>query len=176
MRRLYSFFVCLLVFAACSPRLYHGEQAARTFLQDESRDSAFLRKLVDRVVHDELQKHLDILECTEGTTVSEKLSVPDSTGAQYVTERTTTTYSGRKETSSVTLHTKDEKNQEHIDSISVHAAVSVGEREEDTVVTGQVESRMPWYVYVAALAAAMIAGCALALFGGKLWNFKKKEI
>lgn len=172
MRRLYSFFVCLLVLAACSPRFYQREQVARTFSQDETMDSASFRRLIDRVVHDELQKQLDIREWMQAVTVNEKLSKPDSTGAQHVTERTTTTFSGGKETSSVVAHTKDEKNQERVDSTSVHAATSVMEKEEETIVAGKVEGWMPWYVYAAALVAAVIVGFVVAVRSGK-WHLMK---
>lgn len=126
-------------------------------------DSASFRRLIDRVVHDELQKQLDIREWMQAVTVNEKLSQPDSTGAQHVTERTTTTFSGGKETSSVVSHTKDEKNQDRVDSTSVHAANSVMEKKEETIVAGKVEGWMPWYVYVAALVAAVIVGFVVAV-------------
>ena len=138
MRRFYLFFVCLCLWAACSPRYYHGEQVSRAFSQEQSFDSASFRQLIDRVVHDELQKQLDICEWTAGTTVNEKLSQPDSTGAQHVTERTTTTFSKRSETSASTSHTKDEKHQEQVDSTRTKSSDSLEKKEEEKTVSAEV--------------------------------------
>ena len=173
MRRLFSFFVCLCLWAACSPRYYHGEQASKAFSQAQSFDSASFQKMIDRVVHDELQKQLSIHEWAEQTTVNEKLSQPDSTGAQHVTERTTTTLSKRSETSASTSHTKDEKHQEKVDSTRTKTNDSIEIKQEEKTVDAKVEGWMPWYVYAAGLLVAIIIGVVLALKGRKAFYLKK---
>ena len=95
---------------------------------DLSADSASFRRLVDQVVHEELQQRLDIREWTEQTTVEETFSEPDSTGAQHVTKRSTTTFSKRSKTSAESTQGKDEKYQEQADSVRRHSTVSYIEK------------------------------------------------
>lgn len=156
--------------AACSPLHYQREQVARTFSWDESTDSTSLCRLIDRVVHEELQNQLDISEWMNGVTVVETLSSPDSAGAQHVTERATTTFSKRRETSSSTAHTKGEKEVERTDSTSVKASSSELEKEEETHVKGRVDGWMPWYVYAVCLICAVVVGIGMALHGKKWWK------
>lgn len=158
MRRLFSFFVCICVLAACSPLRYSGEQTARTVSFESGQDSASIRRLVDQLVHDELQQRLDIREWMEQTTVEETFSDPDSSGAQHVTKRSTTTFSKRSKTSAESTQTKDEKYQERVDSVRKKATVSYIEKEEEKKVGAKVDRMIPWYVWVLLLVGAMITG------------------
>ena len=156
MYRLYLFFVCLCVLAACSPRF--GEQVAKTFSQESMVDSAYVSRMVDRLVREELQRRLDVNMWTQGEIVKETLSEPDSTGAQHVTERTTATHSGRIQASASSSHTKDEKDHAQVDSSHVRASDAMEIKEEETKVTGKVDGFMPWYVYVLSLVIGFLVG------------------
>lgn len=158
MRRLFSFFVCICVLAACSPLRYSGEQTARTVSVESGHDSASIHRLVDQLVHDELQQRLDIREWMEQTTVEETFSDPDSSGAQHVTKRSTTTFSKRSKTSAENTRAKDEKYQEQVDSVRKKATVSYIEKEEEKRVGAKVDRMIPWYVWVLLLVGAMITG------------------
>lgn len=162
-----SFFVCLFALAACSPFHYSGEQTARAVYLDSSADSASFRKMVDQLVHEQLQKRLDILEWTEQTTVEETFSSPDSTGAQYVMKKNTTTLSKHTQASAESVQTKDEQYQEQIDSVSQTSTVSYIEKEEEKRVKGDVDRIIPWYVWPLLFIAAAIIG--LFLWRHKGW-------
>lgn len=164
------FYVCLFALAACSPRNFSGGQVARAFERHTSIDSASFRSLVDRMVHEELQKHLDIREWMDQTIVKEILSAPDSAGVQHVIERTTTTQSNRKETAASVSQSKEEKILEQADSTVVHSSDSTLMKEEEKTFEKEVKGWMPWYVYAAALCVAVLLGAILA------WKFKGKII
>lgn len=162
MRRLFSFCVFFCVLAACSSLRYSGEQTAKTVSMDLSADSASFRRLVDQVVHEELQHRLDIREWTEQTTVEETFSEPDSTGAQHVTKRSTTTFSKRSKTSAESTQGKDEKYQEQADSVRRHSTVSYIEKEEENKVLAEAKRFVPWYVWPVLLVGDMILGLWMA--------------
>ena len=170
MFRLYSFFVCAIVLAACSPRNFSGEQVARTYGYQGSLDSASLKSMVDHMVHEELQQQLEIRELLEQTSVKETLSAPDSTGAQYVLERTTTTTSKKSKTSAGTSQTKDEEVHEKKDSTAKQASEILYINEEEKKFTGEVKGWCPWYIYVAALVAAVVLGFMLYRHGKKWFH------
>lgn len=174
MIRLYSFFVCAFVLAGCSPRYFSGEQSARTFQHEESVDSASFKSLVDRLVHEELQKQLEIRELLEQTSVKETLSVPDSTGAQFVMERTTTTLSKKSKTSAGSTHTKDEDYHEKVDSTAKKSSDISFIEEEQKKITGEVKGWCPWYIYVAALVGAIVLGFMLYRHGKKWFHLTSK--
>lgn len=163
MRRLFLFFVCVL--AACSPLHYSGEQTARTIAMASSVDSASFRRMVDQVVHEELQKRMNILELADQTTVEETFSAPDSTGAQHVTKRSTTTLSKRSQTTAESLQSKDVQYQEQVDSMRQESAASYIEREEEKYVNAKADRIIPWYVWPLLFVAA-------ALIGLFLWRHK----
>ena len=145
MRRLYLFFV--FVSAACSPVNYSGGQTAKSVSMNSSEDSAAVRRLVDQAIHDELQKRMDIKEWTEQTTVEETFSAPDSTGAQHVEKRSTTTLSKRSHTSAESAQSKDTKREEKVDSVSQKGFSTYIEKEEEKFVKGKVDRIIPWYVW-----------------------------
>ena len=152
MRRYFqSFFVCAFVLAACSPRYYHGEQVARTLSQAETYDSTYLRRYIDRLVQEELQKRLDIQEWSQLVSVTELLSDPDSAGVQHVTERTTTTASHHSQTSAGSSWAKSEGTVAQLDSGKTQSSSSAILHEEKEEKTGEVKGWMPWYMYIAGL-------------------------
>ena len=174
MYRLYSVFLCVFVLAACSPRYFSGEQVARTLDLQQQVDSASFKSMVDRVVHDELQKQLEVREILDQTSVKETLSAPDSTGAQYVMERTTTTTSRKSKTSAGVSQTKDEQVHEKKDSTARKASEILYIGEEENKFSKEVKGWCPWYIYVAALVAAVLIGFILAVRGKKWFHFNLK--
>lgn len=168
MRRYLLFFVCILAFASCAALRYDAAQEAKTVSIDSSADSASYRRMIDQIVHDELQNRLDIQEWVEQTTVTETLSAPDSTGAQHVTQRRTTTLSKRKQTSAEIAQTTEEKYQEQLDSTRQQATVSYLEKEEEKVVKAKKENSIPWYVYIVALVGAALVGLYLCRHKGRI--------
>lgn len=162
MCRLFTFFVCTCVLAACSPRYYHGEQVAKTYSQESACDSIFFRRMVDRIVKEELQKQFDLSLWKEEQTVKETFSDPDSLGAQHLVERTTTTHSEQLHASAASSYSKDENNQEKIDSSKVSSLNSMEVKEEEIKVAKEEKGWLPWYIYVLALGAAVLLGIVLA--------------
>lgn len=160
-------FMCVSVLAACSPRQYQREQAARTFNQETAFDSTSVRAILDRLVQEEVQKQLEIQENIEVTSVKEVLSSPDSTGLQYVQERTTTTTTSHKTTSAASHEKKEEKTQAVVDSARVNLSESTIEKEEETVINKKTKGFFPWYMYLVALAGAVLIGFVLHLRKGK---------
>lgn len=173
MRRYFqSFFVCAFVLAACSPRYYHGEQVARMLSQAETYDSTYLRRYIDRLVQEELQKRLDIQEWSQLVSVTELLSDPDSAGVQHVTERTTTTASHHSQTSAESSWAKSEGTVAQLDSGKTQSSSSAILHEEKEEKTGEVKGWMPWYMYIAGLICAVVVGIVIALYGKKWWHIK----
>ena len=173
MRRYFqSFFVCAFVLAACSPRYYHGEQVARTLSQAETYDSTYLRRYIDRLVQEELQKRLDIQEWSQLVSVTELLSDPDSAGVQHVTERTTTTASHHSQTSAGSSWAKSEGTVAQLDSGKTQSSSSAILHEEKEEKTGEVKGWMPWYMYIVGLICAVVVGIVIALYGKKWWKIK----
>lgn len=137
-------------------------------------DSASFKSMVDRVVHEELQKQLEVREILDQTSVKETLSAPDSTGTQYVMERTTTTTSRKSKTSAGVSQTKDEQVHEKKDSTARKASEILYISEEEKKFSTEVKGWCPWYIYVAALVAAVVIGFILAVRGKKWFHFKLK--
>ena len=174
MYRLYSFFVCAIVLAACSPRNFSGEQVARTLDLQQQVDSASFKSMVDRVVHEELQKQLEVREILDQTSVKETLSAPDSTGSQYVMERTTTTTSKKSKTTAGTSQKKEEEVHEKKDSTAKQASEILYINEEQKKISGEVKGWCPWYIYVAALVGAIVLGFMLYRHGKKWFHLTSK--
>ena len=160
-----SFFVCLLVLAACSPRSFSGGQVARTYSSQTESDSTDVHKRLDSYSNEDIRQILDWSSSLEQVTVTEKFSAPDSAGNQFLTERTTTTSRRRQESSAQTTHTKDQKYQEQTDSTHTNSTESVAIKEEEKTISGDIKGWMPWYVYVIALfvltVLAALLGCGL---------------
>lgn len=166
-------FLCL-VLASCSPLYYSGEQVARTFNQETSIDSASLHRLLDRVVHDELEKQLDVHHWADESSVKETFSAPDSTGKQYLLERTTTSSSAHTETSAHSSHRQDEQYQEKVDSSSFKSSEDIEMKEEEKTITAKADGWMPWYIYAAALLGALVLGFALGVKKKKWFHLKTR--
>ena len=160
-----SFFVCLLVLAACSPRSFSGGQVARTYSSQTESDSTDVHKRLDSYSNEDIRQSLDWSSSLEQVTVTEKYSAPDSAGNQFLTERMTTTSRRRQESSAQTSHTKDQKYQEQTDSTHTNSTESVAIKEEEKTISGDIKGWMPWYVYVIALfvltVLAALLGCGL---------------
>ena len=155
-RNFISFFVCFFALAACSPRMYHGEQVARASTDVEKTDSSHLQQIVDRMVQEEVQKQLNLQEWIEQTQVREVLSDPDSSGRQHVTERTTTTTTKHSQASANTTQVKNEQVKEQKDStaINLEKDSSFIEKREEFDAKGK--AGPPWYLYVVALIGVAI--------------------
>ena len=157
-----SFFVCLLVLAACSPRSFSGGQVARTYSSETESDSTDVHKRLDSYTNEDIRQSLDWNSSLEQVTVTEKFSAPDSAGHQFLTERTTTTTTGRTESSAQASHTKDQKIQEQTDSTSTNRTESAMIKEEEKTVSADTKGWMPWYVYVIALFVLTVLAALLA--------------
>ena len=69
-----SFFVCLLVLAACSPRSFSGGQVARTYSSETESDSTDVHKRLDSYSNEDIRQSLDWSSSLEQVTVTEKFS------------------------------------------------------------------------------------------------------
>lgn len=173
MNRLYSFFVCMVVLAACSPRVVSGEQVAKTVTIEATVDSASIKEMVDRLVREEMQRKLDISELLNQTTTREVFTAPDSSGAQHLQERITTTLSRQKNTSAGSSYAKSDEVHAKVDSSAIKTSDSLYVREERIAIKEKRKGSMPWYIYVAGLLAAMVMGFLLAVRGKKWFGFLK---
>ena len=163
-RYVYSIFVCLLVLAACSPRLCR-EQTSRTHLQEHSSDSLAVTKHTESTTSEDSQSRLEKHEIFDRITTWEQLSKPDSTGAQYVTVRGTSTTHSASSVRHKSSASKQEKQLEQEDSTNVSSSSSELEKEEEKSVApaDNKKSSWPWYVYVASMLVAFIIGLVLGL-------------
>lgn len=163
-RYVYSIFVCLLVLAACSPR-WCREQTTRTHQQEQSSDSLAVTKHAESTLNEQSQSKLEKHESFNQVTTWEQLSKPDSTGAQWVTARGTTTTSGSSDVQRESSANRHEKQLEQEDSTNVSSSSSELEKEEEKSVepADNKKSTWPWYVYVASIVGAFIIGLVLGL-------------
>lgn len=175
MRRYISlFFVCLSAIAACSPRHYHGEQTAVALTQEQSSENSYLQKWMEQYVHQALQEWKSMQEWTDQVSVREVLSDPDSTGAQHVKERVTTTTTHHSEALAGSSRETQTQVKQQTDSTEVKEAGSVIYTEQKKVVNGEVKGFMPWYVYAAALCGAILVGIVLYAKRGKWFHLKSQ--
>lgn len=158
-----SFFVCLLVLTACSPRSFSWGQVVRTSSSQTEADSMAVHKKLESYTNEDIWQSLDWSSYLEQVTVTEKLSAPDSAGHQFVIERSTTTTTKRSESSAQETHTKEQQLQEETDSTSSYKAASLLIMEEKKTVSGDVKGWMPWYVYVVGLFFFTLLGALLGL-------------
>lgn len=171
MYRFYSFFVCLLVLAACSPKLYKGEHVARTSMQENIVDSTNVSGKQESVVSGTVESTVDASTWSNQVVVTEKYSAPDSAGRQYVTERTTRTSSRRAESSTKVSQAKEEKQLEQIDSATFHAEAVAELKEEETTIKDEAKRGLPWYVVPVALVVCTFL-VVLGVKTGKLFGLR----
>ena len=141
-----SFFVCLLVLAACSPRYFNGGQVARTSSHKSASDSTGVHRTIDYSSTSGLQQNIDWKSSMDVTTVKEVLSAPDSSGRQYVIERTTTT--AKTKSQSAATQKKEENLQASVDSTSHVEKEQTQQTEQEKNFSTKVRVGPPWYVWV----------------------------
>ena len=171
MYRFYSFFVCLLVLAACSPKLYRGEHVARTSIQENIVDSTNVSGKQESVVSGTLESTVDASTWSNQVVVTEKYSAPDSAGRQYVTERTTRTSSRRAESSAKLSQMKEEKQVEQIDSVAYHTETAELQNEEESKGRCASCSGWPWYAFIVAMIFGAFLGIVIGVRGGRFFSF-----
>lgn len=143
-----SFFVCLLVLAACSPRYFNGGQVARTSSHKSASDSTAVHRTIDYSSTSGLQQNIDWKSSMDVTTVKEVLSAPDSSGRQYVIERTTTTAKTKSQSASTATQKKEENLQASVDSTSHVEKEQTQQTEQEKNFSTKVRVGPPWYVWV----------------------------
>lgn len=171
MYRFYSFFVCLLVLAACSPKLYKGEHAAKTSIQGNTVDSANVTSKQESVVSGTVESTIDSSSWSNQVVVTEKYSAPDSTGRQYLMERTTNSSSRRAESSAKVSQAKEEKQLEQIDSATFHSEAVAELKQEETTIKHEIKRGLPWYVVPVALVVCAF-WVVLGVKKGKLFGLR----
>lgn len=171
MRRcIFSFFCVFLALASCSPRVYSGEQDVRAFESTSKSDSVRFMRLVDARMEAYLAQHMERAAELQQEIVRESFSNPDSTGRQHITERSTMRSIARSHTSAGSVAAQGSRMSSETDSIAVRDTAVLSEMEErieETLGDGRPARRMPWYVFLASLAGAVIVGFILGLRGGK---------
>ena len=166
MRRYLILFFCVYAIAACSPRYYHGEQAAVALNHAQSSETTSAQKRMEQYVRDALQQWQNMNSWTDQVSVKEVMSAPDSSGAQHVTERITTTTRHHLESASGTNSETETALKERSDSSMSAAHENTAFREEEMVVSGKVSGPIPWYVVVVSLVGAVVVGLFLAMKKG----------
>ena len=156
------FFVCIAAIAACSPRYYHGEQAAVAFKQEHNTETASVQKWMEEYMHKALQEWKNMQEWTDQVSVKEVMSEPDSAGVQHVKERITTTTHHHLESSAGSQEDTSTILKEKTDSVGTEENHNAAYTEQKKTVAGKVDGIMPWYVYLAAIIAALVIGFVLA--------------
>ncbi|MBO5595795.1 MAG: hypothetical protein J5917_03360 [Bacteroidales bacterium] len=95
-----------------------------------------------------LQQNIDWKSSMDVTTVKEVLSAPDSSGRQYVIERTTTTAKTQSQSASTATQTKEENLQASVDSTSHVEKEQTQQTEQKKNFSTKVRVGPPWYVWV----------------------------
>lgn len=138
----------MLVLAACSPRYFNGGQVARTSSHESAADSTGVHRTIDYSSISGLQQNIDWKSSMDVTTVKEVLSAPDSSGRQYVIERTTTTAKTQSQSASTATQTKEENLQASVDSTSHVEKEQTQQTEQKKNFSTKVRVGPPWYVWV----------------------------
>lgn len=169
MRRCIFSFFCVFALASCSPKVYSSAQDVRAFESGRQSDSVSLSRLVDSRLELYFEHHLERAAELQQETVTERLSDPDSTGRQWVEERSTTRSVARSQTTSGGVSSQSAQLIRQEDSTAVRDTASVSELEthEESSVT-PARKWLPWYVYVGALLVALVLGFILGLRRGRL--------
>ena len=94
--------------------------------------------------------------------VKEVMSEPDSAGVQHVKERITTTTHHHLESSAGSQEDTSTILKEKTDSVGTEENHNAAYTEQKKTVAGKVDGIMPWYVYLAAIIAAVVIGFVLA--------------
>ena len=168
MRRSIVFLCYFLALTACSPRSFSGERAVRTYSLSDTADSAAVRRWLDKAVQESVEQHVQTVFDFDAVTVRETFSAPDSTGAQYVTSKSTTRAQGRSVSTAGTESTRAEKVSGGMDSTAVASTHGEALTERREQIGGEVRGWLPWYVYVTVLVGAAVLGLVLS-FRGKAW-------
>ena len=153
----------MLALAACSPKLYRGEHVAKASVQENSVDSSAVSIGRESSAVENVSSSVDTDSWTTQITVTEKFSAPDSTGRQFMTERTTTAATKHDTSSSKLAQEKSTDNREHIDSTVVSSHSQDIEQEEETKIESKARRGVPWYVYAIVLAVGFGAGIAIGV-------------
>lgn len=162
-------FLCVAL-SACSPLHYYGERVTGTYTQQAVVDSVSLQRMMDRVVHEEIAKQLNVRNWSDGTEVKEIYSAPDSVGRQYLMERTTSTGSTHTETTASSSHRKDEQIQEKVDSSGHKTSEYIEIKQEERKTEAKADGWSPWR-YLPVLLVVLVLGFLLGMRSRK-WIIK----
>lgn len=121
---------------------------ARTSSHESASDSTGVHRTIDYSSISGLQQNIDWKSSMDVTTVKEVLSAPDSSGRQYVIERTTTTAKTQSQSASTAAQTKEEKLQASMDSTSHVEKEQTQQTEKEKNFSTKVRVGPPWYVWV----------------------------
>lgn len=168
MRRcIFLIFCVFFALASCSPKVYSGVQEVRAFESTALSDSATLRRLVDERMEAYFERTMKKASELRQEIVRERLSDPDSSGRQYVLERSTTRSTARSSSVASSVSSRQEQIIQQTDSVAVRdsAVVAAVNEKRETVVKGN--RAWPWYAYVAGLLVAVVIGFVMGLRGRK---------
>lgn len=169
MRRCIFSFFCVFALASCSPKVYSGAQDVRAFESGRQTDSVSISRLVDSRLELYFEHHLKRAAELQQETVTERLSEPDSSGRQWVAERSTTRSVARSQTTAGGVSSQSARLVRQEDSTAVRDTASVAELEtHEEASAAPARRRLPWYVCVGALLVALIVGFILGLWRGQL--------
>lgn len=169
MRRCIFSFFCVFALASCSPKVYSGAQDVRAYDSGRQTDSVSISRLVDSRLELYFEHRLERAAELQQETVTERLSEPDSSGRQWVAERSTTRSVARSQMTAGGVSSQSAQLVRQEDSTAVRDTASVAELEtHEEACAAPARRWLPWYVYVGALLVALIVGFVLGLRRGRI--------
>ncbi len=170
MRKCIFFFFCVFALISCSPKIYSGVQDVRALEEARRRDSIAFERRMEARLQELVEQRFERIESQQTETVHEVFSAPDTSGRQYVVERSTTHTVAGSSTVASSVSAREQQLLEKTDSVAItdSAKVDLTEiHEEEEVAPAPSARRSRWYIYIIGLVAALLAGVALGIKAGR---------
>ena len=170
MRKCIFLFSCVLALASCSPKIYSGVQDVRALEEARRRDSIALERRMEARLQELVEQRLERIESQQTETVHEVYSAPDTSGRQYVVERSTTHTVSGSSTVASSYSAREQQLLEKTDSVSVADSSKLEQleiHEEEEVAPAPAARKSRLYLYIIGLVAALACGVVLGVRAGR---------
>ena len=161
MRKCIFLFSCVLALASCSPKIYSGVQDVRAFDEARRRDIIAFERRMEARLQELVEQRFERIESQQTETVHEVYSAPDTSGRQYVVERSTTHTVAGSSTVASSHAAREQQLLEKTDSVAVADSSNVEQleiHEEEEVAPAPAAKRTFWDNLRAVLVILCTAG------------------
>ena len=162
MRKCIFLFSCVLALASCSPKIYSGVQDVRALDEARRRDSIAFERRMEARLQELVEQRFERIESQQTETVHEVYSAPDTSGHQYVVERSTTHTVAGSSTVASSYAAREQQLLEKTDSVAVADSSKVEQleiHEEEEIAPAPAAKRTFWDHLCTVLVILCAGGC-----------------